>query len=130
MRITQHARREARELFRSCQVDGLLDEQRVRGAVTLVLDRKPRGYLAVLHSFLRLGRIDLDRRSARVESAAALSSELQERFRADLLRLYGTGVSTAFAENAALIGGVRIRVGSDVYDGSIQRRLEDLRESF
>jgi F0F1-type ATP synthase delta subunit len=29
-----------------------------------------------------------------------------------------------------LIGGLRIRVGSDVYDGSIQARLKALEESF
>jgi len=29
-----------------------------------------------------------------------------------------------------LIGGLRIKVGSDVYDGSIQARLNRLAESF
>ena len=35
-----------------------------------------------------------------------------------------------FAQNPALIGGMRIKVGSDVYDGSVQARLAALQESF
>ena len=34
------------------------------------------------------------------------------------------------AQNPALLGGLRIKVGSDVYDGSVQGRLENLVESF
>ena len=35
-----------------------------------------------------------------------------------------------FDQNPALIGGLRVKVGSDVYDGSIQARLKALAESF
>jgi F-type H+-transporting ATPase subunit delta len=35
-----------------------------------------------------------------------------------------------FVQNPALIGGLRIKVGSDVYDGSVQARLNKLAESF
>jgi F-type H+-transporting ATPase subunit delta len=41
--------------------------------------------------------------------------------------IYGDGLATSFRENADLIGGMRIKVGSDVYDGSIRRKLEALR---
>ena len=40
------------------------------------------------------------------------------------------GLNISFAQNPALLGGLRIKVGSDVYDGSVQARLEDLEESF
>jgi F-type H+-transporting ATPase subunit delta len=43
--------------------------------------------------------------------------------RANLTRLYGAGLDTSFAENPALIAGMRIRVGSDVFDGSVRARL-------
>ena len=130
MRVTKQTRRDAKELFRSCQVQGLLDETRVRQAVTQVLERRPRGYLAILHFFTRLVKLDLDRRTARVESAAPLSAELTAAVGANLERLYGAGLSTGFAANPELIGGLRIRVGSDVYDGSIHGRLEALKETF
>jgi F-type H+-transporting ATPase subunit delta len=130
MRITKQARREARGLFRACQVQGLLDEGKARRAVAVVIGRRPRGYLALLHCFLRLVRIDADRRTALVESAQALAPDLQADIQANLNRIYGAGLSTGFTMNSALIGGVRVRVGSDVYDGSVQRRLDDLRDSF
>ena len=46
--------------------------------------------------------------------------------RAGLARVYGHGLDTSFEINPALIGGMRIRVGSDVYDGSVRARLAAL----
>jgi F-type H+-transporting ATPase subunit delta len=47
-----------------------------------------------------------------------------------LNQIYGQGLNISFAQNPALLGGLRIKVGSDVYDGSVQSRLENLVESF
>jgi F-type H+-transporting ATPase subunit delta len=130
MKITKQARREAKELFRSCVVGGLLEENRVRQAVQQVLQTKPRGYIAILTHFLRLLKLDIERRTARVESAAPLSPDLQTQIQTSLARSYGKGLDISFAQNPALIGGLRIKVGSDVYDGSVQGRLAELQESF
>jgi F-type H+-transporting ATPase subunit delta len=130
MKITKQARREAKELFRSCVVGGLLEENRVRQAVQQVLQTKPRGYLAILTHFLRLVKLDIERRTARVESAVPLASDLQTQIQTSLARSYGKGLDISFAQNPQLIGGVRIKVGSDVYDGSVQGRLAELQESF
>jgi hypothetical protein len=59
-------------LFRSCLANGLLDENRVRQAVRLVAERKPRGCLPLLSQFQRLVKLDTARRTARIESADAL----------------------------------------------------------
>jgi F-type H+-transporting ATPase subunit delta len=72
----------------------------------------------------------LDRRTARVESAVALSAAEQSEVTQNLSARYGTGLSLSFSQNPALIGGLRIQVGSDVYDGSVKARLTQLRESF
>ena len=130
MKISKQARHEARQLFHSCQANGVLDENRVRQAVRLVAERKPRGYAAVLAQFQRLLKLDVARHTAKIESAAALSPEFQARVQADLARRYGGGLNFIFAQNPALVGGVRIQVGGDVYDGSVQARLAALQESF
>jgi len=130
MKITKQARREAKELFRTCVVAGLLEENRVRQAVQLVIQAKPRGYIAILTHFSRLVKLDLERRTARVESATPLSPDLQTQIQTSLARSYGKGLNISFAQNPELIGGMRIRVGSDVYDGSVQGRLAELQESF
>ena len=130
MRISKQARRDAKRLFRACLANGLLAEAKVREAVQKVIAVKPRGYLGILTHFQRLVKLELDRRSARVESAVPLGADLQAGVQTNLGRLYGPGLAFDFRQNAALIGGVRIKVGSDVYDGSIQARLDALAESF
>src|SRR5205085_11071303 len=128
MKITKQARRDAKARFRAVQVNGVLDETRARQAVDAVLAQKPRSYVAVLSHFQRLVKLDLDRRSARVESVVALDDAAQGGVKAALTKRYGAGLSFTFAQNPALIGGMRIKVGSDVYDGSIQSRLAQLAE--
>ena len=130
MKIPKQARREAKRLFRSCLAQGALDENRVRQALQQVIAQKPRGYVPILSHFQRLVKLEVARRTARVETAVPLSPALQADVAANLARAYGTGLSISFAENRSLIGGLRIRVGSDVYDGSVQARLAALKERF
>jgi|SRR5581483_862537 F-type H+-transporting ATPase subunit delta len=130
MKISKQARRDAKELFRACVSNGLLDENRARQAVQLVLTQKPRGYVAILSQFQRLVKLDLDRRTARVESTVALSPQEQAAVQANLTRRYGQGLNIGYHVNPALIGGLRVQVGSDVYDGSIRARLDALEENF
>jgi F-type H+-transporting ATPase subunit delta len=117
-------------LFRACVVNGVLDEARVRQVVDEVLKSKPRGYIGILEHLQRLLKLDQARRTAKIESAVELSADLQNTFKTNLERKYGKGLFYVFAQNPALIGGVRIKVGSDVYDGSVAARLTELKSSF
>ncbi len=130
MKVSKQARRGAKELFRSSIVNGVLDENRVRDVVSKVAQAKPRGYIAILSHFHRLVKLEVERRTARVESAVPLTPEIQTEVTNKLGKLYGAGLNISFAQNPALLGGLRIKVGSDVYDGSVQARLENLVESF
>jgi F-type H+-transporting ATPase subunit delta len=130
VKTAKQAKREAKHLFRSCLVQGVLDENRTRHAVQRVIEIKPRGYLQILAYFHRLVKLDLERRTARVESAIPLPQELRAKLLGGLKRLYGEGLNVTFAENPALLAGLRIKVGSDVYDGSVQARLAALEQSF
>ena len=130
MKIPRQARHEAKRLLRACRTNGLLEDAKVRQAVQLVLAAKPRGYVRILSHFERLVKLDLDRRSARIESAVALTPAQQGALQASLARRYGPGLNVAFALNAGLLGGVRIKVGSDVFDDSVQARLHALEESL
>jgi F-type H+-transporting ATPase subunit delta len=130
MKISKLAQREARQLFRTCRVNGLLDESRVRQTVTLLAEKKPRGYVEILSRLHRLVKLDLDQRAASVESAVPLSAELQAQVAGRLKNIYGDGLNLSFAQNPSLIGGLRIQVGSDLFDGSVKMRLEKLEQSF
>jgi len=128
MKTTKRARREARRLYRACIVDGLLDEARALQVAERVAGARRRGILAILSHFLRLVKLDRARHRAVVETAAALPAELRSSVETGVARTYGPGVQTSFAENPALIGGMRVKVGSDVYDGSVQAALVALEE--
>jgi F-type H+-transporting ATPase subunit delta len=130
MKISKQARRDARQLLRACTANSVLDDNRVRQAVQAVIRDKPRGYLAVLTQFQRLVKLEIASRSARVESATVLTPQAQSQVQADLTRKYGAGLSFVFVQNPALLGGLRIQVGGDVYNGSVQGRLAALQDSF
>jgi F-type H+-transporting ATPase subunit delta len=130
MKISKQAQREARQLFRSCQVNGLLDENRVRQAVSLLVSQKPRGYVGILSRLQRLVKLDLEQHAASVESATPLAADLQADVVRRMEKIYGAGLDISFRQNPALIGGLRIQVGSDLYDGSVKTRLERLEQSF
>jgi F-type H+-transporting ATPase subunit delta len=50
--------------------------------------------------------------------------------RTNLEAVYGERITAEFAEDPDLIGGVRVRVANDVYDGSVKARLAALARSF
>ena len=79
---------------------------------------------------MRLVKLHLAQRTASVESAGPLSPELRASVLAALNSRYGPGLSTVFAEQPSLIGGLRIRVGSRVLDASVLGRLVELEKSF
>ena len=130
MKISKRAKREAKQLFRFCLVDGMLDENRVRHVVQHVVAVGHRDGPAILSHFRRLVKLDLARHMATIESATPLPTDLQAAIEAGLTHRYGRGLATAFAHRPALIGGVRIQVGSDVYDGSVRAGLAALERSF
>jgi len=116
-------RRRARQLFRLCLVDGVLDEGRARQVAQAVAASSRRGALAILSDFRRLVKLDRDRHTALVQSAVALDGDLRVEVTVNLKNLYGANLDTLFEQDAQLIGGMRIRVGSDVYDNSVKARL-------
>ena len=130
MKINKLAKRDAKQLFRHCLVNGLLDEDRVRTVVQRLVAAGQHDCPAILSHFRRLVKLELSRRTAIVESAAPVPADLQAVIEADLARRYGSGLKTAFAVRPALIGGMRIQVGSDVYDGSVRAGLAALEKRF
>jgi F-type H+-transporting ATPase subunit delta len=123
MKANRRAMRSARQLFRLCLVDGRLDEGRVRQVAERLAASTRRGAIGVLSSFQRMVRLDQDRHIASVESAASLADDVRSDVQAGLARIYGPGLETSFTQNPGLIGGMRIKVGSDVYDDSVRARL-------
>src|SRR5204863_8727297 len=111
----KQAKRKAKALFRDVQADGVLDENRLLRAVQVIAQEKPRGYLPMLSHLRHLAKLDHERRTARVESATSLDAQTETALKEKLARRYGRGLHISFHVNPALLGGLRIQVGSDVY---------------
>jgi F-type H+-transporting ATPase subunit delta len=126
MKSSREARKTARSLFRACLSGGRLDATRVRAVTDTIATEKPRGYLAILQVLSRLVRLELERRHVVIESAAPLADSEMNNLRADIIRTHGDDLTFDTAVRPDLIGGLRVRVGSDVWDGSVRARLEAL----
>jgi len=130
MKNKKRAKRLARQLFHLCLVDSLLDEDRALQIVQRVVDTRRRDCTAILAYFLRLVQFDHARRAANIESAMPLPTDLQTNIQASLYHRYGRSLTTNFILSPSLIGGVRIQVGSDLYDASILARLAAFEKNF
>jgi len=130
MKISKEARRTSRQLFRICTADGKLDEGRVRTVVNGVASSKPHGYLGILDSFSRLVANEINGQRALVESATQLTPSIAVDLQISLSKKYGRTLNLEFNVNPELLGGIRVKVGSDVWDGSVKARLEALKNSL
>ncbi|MFZ9940893.1 MAG: F0F1 ATP synthase subunit delta [Luteolibacter sp.] len=130
MKVSKVAAATARRLFGLCQTAGRLDETKLRTVVARLIDSKPRDYRAVLIALQRLTRLEADRRRVTVESATTLDDVSRQRVVDGLAKAHGPNLSISYTVNPELIGGLRIRVGNDVLDGSVQGRLTRLANAF
>jgi F-type H+-transporting ATPase subunit delta len=118
--------REARKLLRFCIVGGTLDSARARIVAEKLLQTKRRGYLSLLKRFVHLMKQEYARHFAEIESAVPMADDLRSLVLDRLIAAYGPAVTSSFVHNPGLIGGMRIKIGSDVYDGSVRSALTRL----
>jgi len=130
MQVKKEVRQTAREMLRSSFTDGQLDRGRVAAMVDSVLTRKPRNHLKILEYYKRLLRLETEKRHAQIETATGLEPQVASQISLNLARRYGTDLTTEFVVNPELLGGMRIRVGSDVWDSSVRNRLERLQHQL
>ena len=117
----------ARLLLRaSRKKDGGISSQKAKSLVKRIGEAKPRNYLAILGAYQRLLRLELEASQAKVESAVEIDEKTRSSLEADLKKKYGSELSVDYAINEELIGGMRVRVGSDVWDSTVKTRLERL----
>ena len=130
MKINKEIRRLSREMLRASFTDGQLDPGRIASLVDSLIARKPRNYIGVLKNYRRLLRIEVEKRRARIETASEVDRETSSRLVANLKKKYGGDLTSEFVVNPQLLGGMRIRVGSDVWDGTVRNRLERLQQQL
>ena len=130
MKISKIANTTARRIFALCQREGRLDEARLTQAIRKIADGKPRGYLGMLGALRRLVRMEMDRRRVVVDSAVELDAATRDRITSGLVAKYGNDFTFEFRVTPTLLGGLKVRVGNDVWDGTVKGRLDRLAQAF
>jgi F-type H+-transporting ATPase subunit delta len=128
MKINKETRQLSKELLRASFTNGRLDNGRIASLVMSLIKQKPRNYIKVLESYKRLLRLEVEKRSATIETATELAPESNAQIVANLKDKYGSGLAVRFVVKTELLGGMRIRVGSDVWDSSVRNRLHRLQQ--
>jgi F-type H+-transporting ATPase subunit delta len=130
MKVSKIAAANARRLFGLCMADSRLDETKLRQVIQSLVTSQPRDYRAILVALQRLVRLDADKRKVLVESATPLDESTKARVAAGLAKDHGPDLLIDYRTTPELLGGLRIQVGDDVLDGSVQGRLDRLAQIF
>ena len=130
MKINKETRQLSKGLLRASFTDGKLDNGRIASLVMSLIKTKPRNYIKVLESYKRLLRLELEKRTATIETATELAPEASAKIVASLKAKYGNDLTARVVVNKELLGGMRIRVGSDVWDSSVRNRLHRLQQQL
>jgi F-type H+-transporting ATPase subunit delta len=130
MKLNKEIRQVSRKMLQASFTDGQLDPGRISSLVDSLVTRKPRNYVDALKNYKRLLRLELEKRHATIETASEVDSAVRSEIEANLKSKYGNDLSTEFHVAPELLGGMRIRVGNDVWDGSVRNRLERLQHEL
>jgi F-type H+-transporting ATPase subunit delta len=130
MRQNKEIRRLSREMLRASFTDGQLDRGKIGSLVQSLIAKKPRRYIDILQNYKRLLRLELEKRHAIIESATELSSQAAAKIGSRLKQKYGDDLTAEFVVDPTLLGGMRVRVGSDVWDGTVRNRLNLLQQQL
>ncbi len=130
MKVSKEALRTSRQFIRLVLKDGTVNENTAREVVRKVAAEKPRHYIGILTAFQRMLRLELDKRQAVVESAGDLGQSGRDGVLHDLRAKHGADVTADFKVTPELLGGLRIKLGSTVWDGSVKARIDALRTAF
>lgn len=109
--------------------DGI--SKQVRNLVAVLIDHRRIHFLEPIIAQLekeldaRLGFAEAD-----ITSARPLGDAEKREFEAQVGRLTGKKVRARYGQDASLLGGAVVRVGSTIYDGSVKGQLERLREAI
>jgi F-type H+-transporting ATPase subunit delta len=109
--------------------DGI--SKQVRNLVAVLIDHRRIHFLEPIIAQLekeldaRLGFAEAD-----ITSARPLGDAEKREFETQVGKLTGKKVRARYGQDASLLGGAVVRVGSTIYDGSVKGQLERLREAI
>jgi F-type H+-transporting ATPase subunit delta len=111
------------------QRDGV--SKQVRNLMAVLIDHRR---VPFLEAVIRQLEKELDARlgfaEAEITSARALGDNEKRDFEAQIEKLTAKKVRAHYAQDASLLGGAVLRIGSTIYDGSVRGQLEKMKEAI
>jgi F-type H+-transporting ATPase subunit delta len=105
--------------------------RQVRNFVAVLIDHRR---LPLFSEILKQLELELDERQglaeAQVSSARQLSDSEKQMLEAEITKMTGKKVRARYEQDASLLGGAVVQVGSTIYDGSVKGQLERIREQL
>jgi F-type H+-transporting ATPase subunit delta len=116
----------ARQLFKLSLAEGVLSAERVSGVLAYVEKHQPANPVMVLKAYARYVAAELAKGEAVVEHAGAINAATLSAIAAAMTKKFGRPVTATARPNAALLAGLRVHVGDDIYESSVAGQLAAL----
>jgi F-type H+-transporting ATPase subunit delta len=123
MRPSIQSQQFARQLFSLSLADGQVSAGRVEGVLVYLSKHPPRQPLVVLRRYQRLVATQLAKNRALVEHAGPVDDRVLRLIETAFTRKYQRPIAATARPAPALLAGLRIRVGDDLYESSIASQL-------
>ncbi len=126
MRADKKTKLLAKQLFKLSLVNGAVSPEQVTGVLGYIEQAAPRQSLALLQLYHRAIATELAKSNAVVEHAGPVSDAALQSIAAAMTRKYSRPVAASAKANPQLLAGLRVRVGSDVYESTVAGQLATL----
>ena len=126
MRADKKTKALAKQLFKLSLVNGAVSPAQVTGVLGYIEKNVPRHALALLQLYHRAIATELAKSNAVVEHAGPISDATLRSIEAAMTGRYARAVAATARPNPKLLAGLRVRVGSDVYESSVAGQLAAL----
>lgn len=126
MRADKKTKLLAKQLFKLSVVNGAVSPEQVTGVLGYIEKTAPRHSLALLKLYHRAVALELAKSRALVEHAGPVTDATLRSIEAAMTSKYKRPVTASAQPNPKLLAGLRVRVGSDVFEASVSGQLAAL----
>ena len=119
----------ARQFYKLSFTNGVISAGQVAGVLDYIEKHRPANSMAVLKAYQRLVAAEVARGQAVVEHAGPIESAALNAIASAMSKKYGRSVTAVEKRNDALLAGVRVRIGNDLYESSVASQLATLAEA-
>lgn len=111
----------------SLSADGLVSAERVKAVCEYVAENPEYSdKLKLLKAYLKYIKPLVNRRSAVIETSGEISKDSLDSLLARIEKAAGGRVEVHTKINKALLGGIRVKIGDDIYERSVSDELASL----